>query len=72
MIHMKRVLKHRHENMILVDPRLKGVLNKLLAIRAWQSQIVKNTKRKKMVGDGGGGGDGRDGGGKEVMMKKIM
>ena len=25
MIHMKRVLKHRHENMILVDPRLKGV-----------------------------------------------
>ena len=68
MIHVKRVLKHRHENMILVDPRLKGVLNKLLAIRAWQSQIVKNTKRKKMVGDGdGGGGDG-----KEVMMKKIM
>ena len=25
MIRMKRVLKHRHENMILVDPRLKGV-----------------------------------------------
>ena len=68
---MKRVLKHRHENMILVDPRLKGVLNKLLAIRAWQSQIVKNTKRKKMVGDGGGGGGGGDGV-KEVMMKKIM
>ncbi len=67
MIHVKRVLKHRHENMILVDPRLKGVLNKLLAIRAWQSQIVKNTKRKKMVGDGDG-----DGGVKEVMMKKIM
>ncbi len=68
---MKRVLKHRHENMILVDPRLKGVLNKLLAIRAWQSQIVKNTKRKKMVGDGDGGGGGGDGV-KEVMMKKIM
>ena len=71
MIHMKRVLKHRHENMILVDPRLKGVLNKLLAIRAWQSQIVKNTKRKKMVGDGDGDGGGGDGV-KEVMMKKIM
>ena len=68
---MKRVLKHRHENMILVDPRLKGVLNKLLAIRAWQSQIVKNTKRKKMVGDGDGDGGGGDGV-KEVMMKKIM
>ena len=68
---MKRVLKHRHENMILVDPRLKGVLNKLLAIRAWQSQIVKNTKRKKMVGDGDGNGGG-GGGVKEVMMKKIM
>ena len=68
---MKRVLKHRHENMILVDPRLKGVLNKLLAIRAWQSQIVKNTKRKKMVGDGDGDGGGGDGL-KEVMMKKIM
>ena len=64
---MKRVLKHRHENMILVDPRLKGVLNKLLAIRVRQSQIM-NTKRKRwqVMGYGGGGGV------KEVMMKKIV
>ena len=31
--------------MILVDPRLKGVLNKLLAIRAWQCINMAATKK---------------------------
>jgi hypothetical protein len=51
MTHMKRVLKNRHDNMILVDPRLRGVLTKLLAIRAWQSQLVKKEPVSRIKAD---------------------
>ena len=45
MAHVRHLLDRRQSNMILVDPRLKGVLNKLLAIRAWQSKSTIATKK---------------------------